>query len=181
MSVSRPDDSIRLRGVRGFGHHGVFEHERREGQEFSVDLVLRTDTRVAAASDDLADTVDYGVIARDVHGVLTGEPVNLIETLAGRIADVCLAHPRIAAVEVTVHKPSAPITVPFDDVTVCIVRGAGESVVRSAEESVVSSADESVVRSADESVVRNAEESVAHGADELAPGNVGPDGSGARA
>jgi dihydroneopterin aldolase len=115
-------DRIEIRGLRGIGHHGVFEHERREGQEFRVDVVLFVDTRPAAASDDLADTVDYGSVSTDVHAIITGDPVDLIETLATRISDACLAHDGVRSVEVAVHKPNAPITVPFDDVIVRIRR-----------------------------------------------------------
>ncbi len=115
-------DRVALRGLQGRGYHGVFERERREGQTFVVDVVLGLDTRKAAASDDLADTADYGAIASRVVEVVEGEPVNLIETLAQRIADVCLAEPIVEQVEVTVHKPDAPIPVRFDDVTVTIVR-----------------------------------------------------------
>lgn len=114
-------DRIELTGLRAVGHHGVFEHERRTGQEFVVDVVLVVDTRAAAASDDLGDTVDYGAVATDVHAIITGEPVDLIETLAGRIAETCLRR-KVQAVEVAVHKPSAPIPVAFDDVTVRIQR-----------------------------------------------------------
>jgi dihydroneopterin aldolase len=115
-------DRIEITGLRGIGYHGVFEHERREGQEFRVDVVLGVDTARAAASDDLSDTVDYGTIASEVHALITGDPVDLIETLAARIADVCLAHEGVLGVEVAVHKPNAPITVPFDDVVVRITR-----------------------------------------------------------
>lgn len=115
-------DRVALRGLKARGHHGVFEHERREGQTFIVDLVLGIDTRPAAAGDNLELTAHYGVIAEEVVAVVQGEPVNLIETLAGRIADACLAHKPVEEVEVVVHKPDAPITVPFDDVTVTIVR-----------------------------------------------------------
>jgi len=116
-------DQIVITGIRGTGHHGVFEHERREGQEFVVDVALDIDSSAAAGSDDLADTVDYGEVAVAVHGLITGEPVDLIETLAERIADACLAFGPVALVEVRVHKPSAPIPVPFDDVELRIVRG----------------------------------------------------------
>lgn len=116
-------DTITLIGLRGTGFHGVFDHERRDGQEFVIDLVLHTDTRAAAATDDLALTVDYGEIATGVHAIVTGEPVDLIETLAERIAEHCLSHPRVTGVQVSVHKPSAPITVPFGDVVVSIERG----------------------------------------------------------
>jgi len=115
-------DQIRIRGIRGTGHHGVFEHERRDGQEFMVDVKLDVSTSAAAGSDALADTVDYGVVADQVHALITGEPVDLIETLAERIAQSCLAHSGVAQVEVRVHKPQAPITVPFDDVEVRITR-----------------------------------------------------------
>lgn len=115
-------DWIEIRGLRGIGYHGVFEHERREGQEFRVDVVLFVDTRPAAASDDLVDTVDYGSVSTDVHAIITGDPVDLIETLAARISDACLAHEGVLGVEVAVHKPNAPITVPFDDVIVRIRR-----------------------------------------------------------
>ena len=115
-------DQIRIRGIRGTGHHGVFDHERRDGQEFIVDVTLDLSTRAAADSDALADTVDYGVVADDVHALITGEPVDLIETLAERIAQSCLSHAAVESVEVRVHKPQAPITVPFDDVEVRITR-----------------------------------------------------------
>ena len=115
-------DRVTLRGLKIRGHHGVFEHERRDGQLFVVDLVLGLDTAPAAAGDDLTATVHYGVVAEQVAAVVGGEPVDLIETLAQRIADSCLGHEVVQEVEVTVHKPDAPITVPFDDVTVTITR-----------------------------------------------------------
>lgn len=115
-------DRISIMGLRGTGHHGVFDFEKADGQEFVVDVALDVDMRAAAASDDLADTVDYGAVSERVHAVITGEPVNLIETLAQRIADTCLAEPGVLRVKIVVHKPSAPISVPFDDVTVEVVR-----------------------------------------------------------
>ncbi|HEY5835279.1 dihydroneopterin aldolase [Streptomyces sp.] len=115
-------DRVTLRGLSVRGHHGVFEHERENGQVFVVDLVLGLDTAPAAAGDDLDRTVHYGVVAEEVAAVVSGEPVALIETLAQRIADTCLRHEVVREVEVTVHKPDAPITVPFDDVTVTITR-----------------------------------------------------------
>lgn len=115
-------DRVTLRGLKALGHHGVFQHEREDGQVFVVDLVLGLDTAPAAAGDDLTKTVHYGVVAEEVTAVVSGEPVDLIETLAQRIADTCLAHEVVREVEVTVHKPDAPITVPFDDVTVTITR-----------------------------------------------------------
>jgi 7,8-dihydroneopterin aldolase/epimerase/oxygenase len=85
-------------------------------------VVLALDTRAAAAGDDLGTTVDYGAVARAVVAEVEGEPVSLVETLAQRIADRCLEHARVEEVEVTVHKPDAPIPVPFEDVTVTIAR-----------------------------------------------------------
>jgi dihydroneopterin aldolase len=117
-------DRIVLRGLRAHGRHGVFAREREEGQPFIVDVELGLDTRTAAATDDLTRTVDYGAVATRVVDLIEGEPLNLIETLAERIADACLAESRVEQVEVTVHKPDAPITVPFEDVTVTIVRTA---------------------------------------------------------
>ena len=115
-------DRVALRGLKARGYHGVFPEEREEGQTFVVDLVLGLDTRPAAADDDLAKTVHYGIVAEEAVAVVEGEPVDLVETLAARIAQVCLKHEMVQEVEVCVHKPDAPITVPFDDVTVTITR-----------------------------------------------------------
>lgn len=116
------DGLIELTGLRAVGYHGVFDFERRDGQEFVVDVTLSVDTRPAAASDDLADTVNYGEVAAAVHARITGDPHDLIETLAERIADDCLADARVRWVEVVVHKPSAPVGVAFSDVRVRIIR-----------------------------------------------------------
>ncbi|MDT3397751.1 dihydroneopterin aldolase [Streptomyces sp. B1866] len=115
-------DRVALRGLRARGHHGVFPHEREEGQTFVVDVVLGLDTRPAAATDDLTRTVHYGVVAEEVVELVRGEPVALIETLAERIAERCLRHAPVREVEVVVHKPEAPVTVPFEDVTITITR-----------------------------------------------------------
>jgi len=115
-------DRIALVGLEAHGHHGVFDTERETGQLFRVDVVLGLDTRPAAASDDLADTVDYGALARDVLGVVQGDPVDLLETLAQRIVDVCLVDERVQWTEVTVHKPAAPIEATFSDVALTILR-----------------------------------------------------------
>jgi dihydroneopterin aldolase len=116
-------DEITIRGIRGIGYHGVFAHERAEGQEFSVDVTLEVRTATAAGSDDLADTVDYGQVANAVHALIVGEPVDLVETLAERVAAACLGFRGVERVTVAVHKPQAPIEVPFDDVELRIVRG----------------------------------------------------------
>lgn len=115
-------DRIALVGLTGRGRHGVYQSERDESHPFVVDVILDVDTHPAAASDQLADTVDYGVIASAVVGIVEGEPVDLIETLAQRIADACLADPKVDRVQVTVHKPDAPMSVPFEDVAVTIER-----------------------------------------------------------
>jgi 7,8-dihydroneopterin aldolase/epimerase/oxygenase len=115
-------DRIKLHGIAARGRHGWFAYEQEQGQPFIVDVGLGVDTRPAAASDELSDTVDYGTLAEAVVGVVEGEPVKLVETLAQRIADVCLDDIRVQDVEVTVHKPEAPTTVPVSDVTVTIRR-----------------------------------------------------------
>jgi dihydroneopterin aldolase len=115
-------DRFVLRGLRARGYHGVFEHERRDGLEFVIDAVLWTDTAGAARTDDLAGTADYGALAGRLVAIVTGEPVNLIETLASRLAEACLADPAVREAEVTVHKPQAPIPFPFEDVAVTIRR-----------------------------------------------------------
>ena len=117
-----PADRIRLLGLAATGYHGVFEHERREGQTFVADVVVHVDTRPAAAADRLDLTVDYGTLAAQVTAVLEGEPADLVETVAERIAAVALTPPAVQAVEVVLHKPQAPVPVPFSDVTVEIVR-----------------------------------------------------------
>ena len=119
---TRSGDRLAVRGLSIHGHHGVFDFERREGQEFVIDLVLGLDTRVAARSDDLHETVDYGTLVDEVRSAVENAPVDLIETLAQRIADVCLRHARVEDVEVTVHKPHAPIQATFEDVALTINR-----------------------------------------------------------
>ncbi len=115
-------DRIALTGLRVRGHHGVLPEERRDGQDFVIDAVLHVDTRAAAASDDLTDTVDYGDLATRLAAVVAGEPVDLLETLAARLAEVCLDDDRVISAEVTVHKPGAPIPLSFTDVSVAVVR-----------------------------------------------------------
>jgi dihydroneopterin aldolase len=115
-------DTIRLVGVRARGNHGVFEHERTDGQDFVVDVAVEVDATAAADSDDLAETVHYGVLAEQVVAEIERDPVDLIETLAERIAAAVLTHRAALATEVTVHKPQAPITVPFTDVSITIRR-----------------------------------------------------------
>jgi dihydroneopterin aldolase len=115
-------DSLAVRGIEAHGHHGVLAFERRAGQLFRVDLVLGVDTRPAARSDDLQDTVDYGTLVAAVKEAVETDPVDLIETLAERIANVCLTDSRVQWTEVTVHKPEAPIEATFTDVALTITR-----------------------------------------------------------
>ncbi len=117
-----PTDELALTGVECWGHHGVLEHERRDGQRFVLDVVLGLDTRAAAATDDLHQTVDYGSLGAAVHAAVQTDPVDLIETVAQRIADLCLAQGGVAWARVTVHKPDAPLQVTFADVAVTITR-----------------------------------------------------------
>lgn len=115
-------DTITLTGLRVFGRHGVLERERRDGQDFVVDATLMVDTRAAAASDDLADTIDYGALARTLGEIVAGQPANLIETVAGRLVVACLTDPRVRSATVTLHKPRAPIQATFADVAVTVTR-----------------------------------------------------------
>jgi dihydroneopterin aldolase len=117
-------DELAVLGVECFGHHGVFDFEKREGQTFVIDLTLGMDTSPAAASDDLHDTVDYGSLVSQVKACVETDPVDLIETLAQRIADVCLLDGRVEWARVTVHKPDAPIEATFSDVALTITRNA---------------------------------------------------------
>ena len=111
-------DRIELRGLRVRGHHGVFDHERRDGQDFVIDITVWLDLDVAAASDDLADTLDYGVLAQRAADIVAGPPRQLIETVASEIADGVMVDERVHAAEVVVHKPGAPIPLEFADVAV---------------------------------------------------------------
>ncbi len=117
-------DTLTLTGLEVFAHHGVFDFERENGQVFLIDLTVGLDTSQAAAGDDLTRTLHYGELAVEVVAAASSEPVDLIETLAERIAQVVLAHPVARRVRVTVHKPDAPITVPFGDVSISILRFA---------------------------------------------------------
>ena len=121
--MPRTRDRITLTGVRVRAHHGVVDFEREQGQEFVLDVSVAVDLSAAASGDDLGRTVHYGELAEAVVAAVERDPVDLIETVAERVAAVALAHPAVEEVEVTVHKPEAPIRVPFADVAVTIVRG----------------------------------------------------------
>lgn len=113
-------DRIEITGIRGWGYHGVLDAERRDGQEFIVDVILGLS--LTDLKDDLSRTIDYSMVAARTHEVIVGEPYDLIETVAERIVEACTDLPGLEFVEVAVHKPSAPIQVPFDDVVVRIRR-----------------------------------------------------------
>jgi dihydroneopterin aldolase len=115
-------DRITLTGLRIFGHHGVFEHERRDGQDFVIDITVWLDLTEAVATDDLKTTVHYGELAQLAAGIVSGPPKDLIEAVAGQIADSVMRTYAVHAVEVTVHKPAAPIPLDFVDVAVTIRR-----------------------------------------------------------
>jgi 7,8-dihydroneopterin aldolase/epimerase/oxygenase len=121
-----PGDTLVVTGIECFAHHGVFDRERREGQRFVVDLALGVDTRAAAAEDDLRRTVDYGSLVGEVVAAVERDPVDLIETLAARVAEVCLSRPLVDWARVTVHKPEAPIETTFTDVALTITRRRGQ-------------------------------------------------------
>jgi 7,8-dihydroneopterin aldolase/epimerase/oxygenase len=115
-------DRITLTGLEVFAHHGALPHERELGQRFVVDVALDLDLATAARSDDLGDTVDYGHLAARVVDVVAGEACDLLEAVAGRVADVCIEDARVAGVEVTIHKPHAPLPVVAREVAVTLRR-----------------------------------------------------------
>ena len=119
---TRTPDRINLLGIGAVGYHGVFDQEKRSGQPFFVDLVMYLDLAAAADSDDVGRTAHYGEVAEQVRDIVIGPSVNLLETLAERIAEHLLGRFPLDAVEVTVHKPKAPIEVTFADVSVTIYR-----------------------------------------------------------
>jgi dihydroneopterin aldolase len=115
-------DRIEIRGVRAFGYHGVLEEERRRGQTFVVDLILEGDLSAAETSDALEDTVDYAALSERVAAEVEATRFDLIEALAGRLAQVALDDPTVHAVTVRVAKPHAPLTVDADEVAVVVRR-----------------------------------------------------------
>jgi dihydroneopterin aldolase len=122
MSIPPGLDRIDLRGISAHGRHGVFDEEKENGQTFVVDVSLGLDLGPAAREHDLTKTVHYGVLAQQIHDAIVNDPVDLIETVALRMVDLCLAEESVQWVSVTVHKPEAPIAVTFEDVAVTIER-----------------------------------------------------------
>jgi dihydroneopterin aldolase len=121
-AAPEPLDRITLTGITGYGHHGVFAAERELGQPFVVDLTCELDLARAGAEDDLDQTIDYARLARAVVADVEGDPLDLIEALADRIAQTCLGYEAVQRVEVTVHKPNAPLPVRVADVAVTLTR-----------------------------------------------------------
>lgn len=119
---SEEPDRVTVRGLRGYGRHGVHDFEREVGQPFVVDLTCWLDSRRAARTDDLEATVHYGLLSQAVLTDIENEPLQLIEALAERVATTCLSFPAVRRVEVTVHKPNAPVGVQVDDVSVTVTR-----------------------------------------------------------
>ena len=122
-------DHIVLQGISARGHHGVLDFEKVDGQDFVVDVALEVDLRRPGRSDLLAHTVDYADMASEVVSLITGPSLDLIEALADKIALAALNRPLVQAVEVTVHKPHAPVGVPVTDVRVLVERHRDEPVV----------------------------------------------------
>ena len=118
-------DSIAITGIEVFAYHGVMAEEKKDGQRFLVDVELRLDLSAAGDSDDLAETVNYGLLAQQIHDLVASERWDLIERVAARVAETVLEDARVREVVATVHKPGAPIAVGFSDVSVTVRRGQG--------------------------------------------------------
>lgn len=112
------DSTIAIYGIKVFGFHGVFEHEKANGQEFIIDVEIVTDISRAVKSDNVVDTIDYGMVTHEISEIVSKTRFDLIETLAFRVASDLLENPLVSEVCITVHKPHAPIDEPFDDVFV---------------------------------------------------------------
>jgi len=125
--VEAVSDTITITGLRLTGHHGVFDHEKREGQEFVIDVEIELDLSSARSTDELQNTVDYSVVVDEVAQRVMGESVDLIETLAHDLAQIVLHHPQPNAVTVTVHKPQAPVGHSVQDIAVTIRREKTQS------------------------------------------------------
>jgi dihydroneopterin aldolase len=121
-----PVDRIEIRGLRVFGRHGVLERERRDGQPFVVDVTLQLDLSHAAATDALADTVDYDVLVQRLAQAVGRTRFALIEALAGHLADLALSDTRVRTAEVRVAKPRAPVSGDLDEVAVVLRRARCE-------------------------------------------------------
>lgn len=120
-------DCIQITGIAAHAYHGVEEFEKKDGQAFSIDLRFWLNTRTAGTNDDLNHTINYAEVARQAYNMLTGRPVDLLETVAHQVAlELLKTHPLMQEIEVAVHKPQAPIPVPFDDVVVTVHRNRAD-------------------------------------------------------
>ena len=115
-------DSIRITGLELFGHHGVFDFEKHDGQRFLIDLTVWLETDRASHYDDLTHTLDYSELVNKVAEVVQGKAVDLIETLASRVLDVVWGFDQAMSAEVTIHKPDAPVEFPVADISVTMRR-----------------------------------------------------------
>lgn len=116
------NDRINLQGIEVYAKHGVFEFEQEKAQVFRVDVTAFVDLTAPGTSDDLVDTLDYGLLSNEVREVVGGESHSLIEKVAARVADTVLGHESVERVVVTIHKPDAPVDVAVDDISVTIDR-----------------------------------------------------------
>ena len=117
-------DKISIKGIKGYGYHGVFDFERQNGQDFYIDATVWVNSKILEFSDDLNNTVHYGDLAKALVDNVKNQPVDLLETLAQRLLDMVLnwggpASPVVKA-KITVHKPNAPIVYEFNDVSVTV-------------------------------------------------------------
>ena len=116
-------DCISIKGISAFGYHGVFDFEKRDGQEFSVDLEIYLDLSAASRSDRLEDSIDYSLLTTIAREAIEGEPFDLVERLAGFIADrIRSEFLAVQSISVTVHKPQAPVKEKVTDIAVTIRR-----------------------------------------------------------
>lgn len=115
-------DRITVTGIEVFAHHGVLQSERDYGQTFIIDFTVYADLAAAGLADDLGQTLNYAELTDHAVAAVKTDPVDLIETLAERVAAALLEHPLANAVEVTLHKPQAPLEQSFTDVSVTIIR-----------------------------------------------------------
>lgn len=115
-------DRIRISGIEVLATHGVLDSEKQTAQKFLIDVELTLDLRAAGASDRLDETVDYGELSQRTHDYVASNSFDLIERIAHGVAGLAMEYPKVEAVEVTVHKPDAPIEVPFADVSVTVSR-----------------------------------------------------------
>ncbi len=117
-------DEIHIDGLEIFAHHGVFPEETREGQVFYVNAVLYLDTHGAGKSDALENTVDYGEVCHFIDGWMRENTCLLLEAVAEKLsAAILLKYKMLAALHLEIEKPSAPIGLPFESVSLKVHRG----------------------------------------------------------